>query len=293
MKLERALSIIGLDRLPKDETELNAVYRDLAKKLHPDAGGSEAAFQELGEAVEYLKRALLLLNQRVQTKMRTEDALARKRAILRDQMLRRRAEEDRLRNEQAQKWIIGLIVVIAVVGLWFLAQPKINHWMIERNRVERMAEVIRLDNQRTYTIAWTYNGQRFEKDINGRFIDGSWIIGPAGMPMLPGAKFVVAFNAENPNYYELLDQYIHTETAEVYFSMVKTTLAEYMGTINRDPDVVCLYWALLDEFGVDGIAHLHFRELPMRKNWFHNERTFKALAESPRFQELYRSCRLP
>ena len=55
------------------------------------------------------------------------------------------------------------------------------------------------------------------KDINGRFIDGSWIIGPAGMPMLPGAKFVVAFNAENPNYYELLDQYIHMETARGIF----------------------------------------------------------------------------
>lgn len=293
MKLERALSIIGLDRLPKDEAELNAVYRELAKKLHPDAGGSEAAFQELGEAVEYLKRALLLLNQRVQTKTRTEDALARKRAILREQMLRRRAEEDRLRNQQAQKWTIGLVVVLAVAGLWFMAQPKINHWMIERNRVERMAEVIRLDNQRTYTIEWTYNGKRFEKDINGRFIDGSWIVGPAGMPMLPGAKFVVAFNAENPNYYELLDQYIHTETAEIYFAMTKQTLANYMGTLDGDPDVVCLYWALLDEYGVDGIAHLHFRELPMRKNWSHNERTFNALAESSRFQELYRSCRLP
>ena len=293
MKLERALSIIGLDRLPKDEAELNAVYRELAKKLHPDAGGSEAAFQELGEAVEYLKRALVLLNQRVQTKTRTEDALARKRAILREQMLRRRAEEDRLRNQQAQKWTIGLVVVLAVAGLWFMAQPKINHWMIERNRVERMAEVIRLDNQRTYTIEWTYNGKRFEKDINGRFIDGSWIVGPAGMPMLPGAKFVVAFNAENPNYYELLDQYIHTETAEIYFAMTKQTLANYMGTLDGDPDVVCLYWALLDEYGVDGIAHLHFRELPMRKNWSHNERTFNALAESSRFKELYRSCRLP
>ena len=240
MKLERALSIIGLDRLPKDEMELNAVYRDLAKKLHPDTGGSEAAFQELGEAVEYLKRALLLLNQRVQTKTRTEDALARKRAILREQMLRRRAEEDRLRNEQAQKWIIGLIVVLAVVGLWFLAQPKINYWMIERTRVERMAEVIRLDNQRTYTIAWTYNGQRFEKDINGRFIDGFWIIGPAGMPMLPGAKFVVAFNAENPNYYELLDQYIHMETAEVK-TMGENDLGGTYRNHEPHPDVVCLY----------------------------------------------------
>jgi hypothetical protein len=156
-----------------------------------------------------------------------------------------------------------------------------------------MAEVIRLDNHRSYTIEWTYKGKRFEKDINGRFIDGSWIVGPAGMPMLPGAKFVVAFNAENPNYYELLDQYIHTETAEIYFAMTKQTLANYMGTLDSDPDVVCLYWALLDEYGVDGIAHLHFRELPMRKNWSHNERTFNVLAESPRFQELYRSCRLP
>lgn len=290
MKLEKALAILGMDRLPQDEAELNAVYRDLAKKLHPDAGGSEEAFQELGEAVDYLKRALLLLNQRVQTKTRTEDALAQKRAILREQMLRRRAEEDRIRNQQATRWIIGLVVVMAIVGIWFLLQPRINRWMIERNRTETMAKVVRLDNERTYTIAWEFNGQVYEKDINGRFIDGAWIVGPAGMPMLPGAEFIVAFNKENPNFYEPLDQYIHHETAELYFTLLRPQLAEKFGLNENDPDIVCLFWGILDEYGVEGLAHVQFSNVPMRRNWSHNERTFQTLISTERFQELYRSC---
>ena len=98
MKLERALSILGLVRLPKTDEELNAVYRELAKKYHPDKGGSEAKFQELAEAVNYLKRAISLVSHRQQTKQRKEDLLAKKRAILREQMLKRRAEEDKIRN---------------------------------------------------------------------------------------------------------------------------------------------------------------------------------------------------
>ena len=293
MKLAKALSILGLNRLPENEDELNAVYKVLAKKLHPDAGGSEEAFQELGEAVNYVKRAIELIKERSREKEYTSNSLTRKRAALREQMLRRRAEEDKLRNQHAQKWIIGFLLVLTLFGLWLFFRPKINHWMVEKNKVEQMAEVVRLDFHSSYTIAWTHNGQRYEKEINGRFIDGIWIVGPAGMPILPGAKFLVAFNGDNPDYFEVLDQFIHTETAEKYFSLVKKSLSRYLQTSENDPEVECLFWRLLDEYGVDGIAHLHFRELPMRKNWSHNQRTFNTIAESPRFQELYRSCLFP
>lgn len=293
MKLAKALSILGLDRLPQNEDELNAAYKVLAKKLHPDAGGSEEAFQELGEAVEYIKRAIEALAERSRKKENSNNYVTRKRAVLREQILRQRAEEDRLRNQHAQKWIIGFLVVLTLFGLWLFFQPKINHWMVEKNKVEQMAEVVRIDYHNSYTIAWTYNGQRYEKEINGRFIDGMWIVGPAGMPILPGAKFIVAFNGDNPDYFEVLDQFIHTETAEKYFSLVKRSLSQYLQTSENDPQVECLYWRLLDEYGVDGIAHLHFRELPMRKNWSHNQGTFNAIAESARFKELYRSCLLP
>jgi len=293
VKLERALSILGLVRLPKTDEELNAVYRELAKKHHPDKGGSEAKFQELAEAVNYLKRAISLVSHRQQTKQRKEDLLAKKRAILREQMLKRRAEEDKIRNQQAQKWIIGVIVVGCILGIWLIAKPKINHWMIEKNRQEAMAEVLRVNTQASYTISWIHDGKRYEEEIKGRFINGMWVVGTAGMPVIPGAKFIVAYNAENPAYFEVLDQFIHTETAELYYALIKANLEEYVDSMDGDTDVNCLYWKLIDEYGVDGIAHLHFRELPMRKNWSHNERTFNALAESPRFQELYRSCRLP
>ena len=293
MKLAKALSILGLDRLPQNEDELNAAYKVLAKKLHPDTGGSEEAFQELGEAVEYIKRAIEVLTERSRNKENSNNYVTRKRAVLREQMLRQRAEEDRLRNQHAQKWIIGFLVVLTLFGLWLFFQPKINHWMVEKNRVEQMAEVVRIDYHNSYTIAWTHNGQRYEKEINGRFIDGIWIVGPAGMPILPGAKFIVAFNGDNPDYFEVLDQFIHTETAEKYFSLVKRSLSQYLQISENAPQVECLYWRLLDEYGVDGIAHLHFRELPMRKNWSHNQSTFNAIAESARFKELYRSCLLP
>jgi hypothetical protein len=169
-------------------------------------------------------------------------------------------------------------------------QPRFIHWMVEKERVERMATVIGTGPDRSYTISWNYQGQSFTEVLNGRFIDGKWLVGPAGMPMIKGGKYIVSFNARNPNYFELKDKYIDPETADRYFSLVKYPLAAALDLPDTDPGVVCTYWSVLDEFGVDGVAHLFFGALPMRKNWKHNERSFQALKESETFQKLYRSC---
>lgn len=293
MKITEALRILELDTLPKDEQEVSVAYKRLAKQRHPDSGGTEAAFQELGSAVEYVLRALALVDATVEkTKRRTTetDALAEKRAKMRAEMLKRRAEEDRKRNIQATWGISVILVIIVLFGVGMVIQPRFIHWMVEKERVERMATVLSTGPDRSFTIGWKYQGKSYTELLNGRFIDGKWLVGPAGMPMIKGGKYIVSFNARNPNYYELKDKYIDPETADRYFSLVKYPLAAALDLMDSDPDVVCIYWSVLDEFGVDGVAHLFFGALPMRKNWKHNERSFQALKESETFQKLYRSC---
>ena len=293
MKIAEALRILELDTLPKSEKEVSVAYKRLAKKCHPDSGGSEEAFQELGAAVDYVLRALALVDIAVEKnkkRSKESDALAEKRAKMRAEMLKRRAEEDRKRNIKAT-WAISIILVLIVlVGIGMLIRPRYIHWMVEKERVERLATIISTGPDRSYTIRWEYQGQYFTEVLNSRFIDGKWLVGPAGMPMMNGGKYIVSFNGRNPNYFELKDKYIDPETADRYFSLVKYPLAAAFDLSENDPDVVCIYWSVLDEFGVDGVAHLFFGGLPMRKNWKHNERSFQALKESDTFQKLYRSC---
>ncbi|MDA0740554.1 MAG: hypothetical protein O2862_01425 [Bacteroidetes bacterium] len=293
MKITEALRILELDTLPKDGQEVSVAYKRLAKQRHPDSGGTEAAFQELGAAVEYVLRALALVDATVEkTQRRSAEtvALAEKRAKMRAEMLKRRAEEDRKRNIQATWGISVILVIIVLFGVGMVIQPRFIHWMVEKERVERMATVLSTGPDRSFTIGWKYQGKSYTELLNGRFIDGKWLVGPAGMPMIKGGKYIVSFNARNPNYFELKDKYIDPETADRYFSLVKYPLAAALDLMDSDPDVVCIYWSVLDEFGVDGVAHLFFGALPMRKNWKHNERSFQALKESETFQKLYRSC---
>ena len=79
MKIAEALRILELDTLPKSEKEVSVAYKRLAKKCHPDSGGSEEAFQELGAAVDYVLRALALVDIAVEKnkkRSKESDALA-------------------------------------------------------------------------------------------------------------------------------------------------------------------------------------------------------------------------
>jgi len=53
--LENAYRILGLDPSASDE-EIKERYRELAKRLHPDAGGTDALFGILQMAYEQIKK---------------------------------------------------------------------------------------------------------------------------------------------------------------------------------------------------------------------------------------------
>lgn len=54
MNLNQALSFFDLKKIPS-QLELKKLYHEKAKKLHPDAGGSQASFLFLKESYDYLK----------------------------------------------------------------------------------------------------------------------------------------------------------------------------------------------------------------------------------------------
>lgn len=58
MDLPQALEIFGLSQPPKTKEDLNAIYKKLAMKKHPDHGGSTREMQELNVAKEILLKNL-------------------------------------------------------------------------------------------------------------------------------------------------------------------------------------------------------------------------------------------
>lgn len=50
--IPRCYKLLGFTTEPTSEAEIHKKYRDLARQMHPDAGGSEKAFSELRQAYD-------------------------------------------------------------------------------------------------------------------------------------------------------------------------------------------------------------------------------------------------
>lgn len=290
MKITQALNLLNLDALPNKEEEIIGAFKELAKKKHPDVGGTEEEFQELAQAKDFLIHALLTLKSSAHHVDEEADRLKRKRDAMRDAMLKRRAVEDRRRNIQAT-WGMGIILtVIGIVSAMALLRPYFVIWMVEKAPVERMATVVFSDGLDEFVVEWEFDSTKVRQTVNGRFVEGRWLVGKAGMPIIRGAEFIVTFNASNPDYFVLKDEFISPETAEMYFNLIRHPMANYMNRSLEDPQVVCMYWSVLDMYGVDGLSHFLFNGTPRRKNWSHNQRTFQTLTEDEGFQKIYKTC---
>lgn len=57
-QLDAALKVFNLADVTVSDEDLRKIYRQLAKQVHPDTGGSDKAFQRLNRANEILKEAI-------------------------------------------------------------------------------------------------------------------------------------------------------------------------------------------------------------------------------------------
>jgi len=289
VKINKALDILKLDKLPFSKDTIEEAYKRRAKALHPDIGGSEEAFKELQQAYNTALNALVIASN-VSNVTPEELALKKKRDVMREAMLKKRAQEDYLRNVQATKWIKRILFSLICLIVFFLIKPWVNSFIVERNPEERMATVVYTDRTDKFFVNWQFEGETYKKMFKGRFVEGKWLISDAGMPVMLGNNYIVRFNASNPKFAVLKDKFISPETAEVYYNIVRHSIADKLGLSLEDPAVICMYWSILDRFGVDGLAHVLFSKTPFLKNWYHNENTYKGLVASEEYQNLYRSC---
>ncbi len=63
VKINKALDILKLDKLPFSKDTIEEAYKRRAKALHPDIGGSEEAFKELQQAYDTVLKALVICFQ--------------------------------------------------------------------------------------------------------------------------------------------------------------------------------------------------------------------------------------
>jgi hypothetical protein len=103
---------------------------------------------------------------------------------MREEMLKRRAVEDHLRNVQATKWIYSILTVLGIAVLVIFVKPYINKFMVERNPIEQMGTVTYSDRTDKFTVKWNWDGTNYEKTFKGRFVDAKWLVADAGMPVI-------------------------------------------------------------------------------------------------------------
>ena len=289
MNITIALELLHLEKLPISKEKIDEAYKKRAKKLHPDVGGTEEGFKELQHAHVFAIKALELVYESKKVNP-AEDALKKKRARMREEMLKKRAVEDHKRNVQATR---GIIIVVSFIGLILLVSfllPIINRVVVERNPIEQMATVVYSDRTDKFLVQWNWDGVDYQKSFTGRFVEGRWLVSESGMPVIIGNQYVIRFNANHPSFALLKDEFISPTTAEVYFNIIRHPLSTCLNLPIEDSHVVCMYWGILDQFGVDGLADILFYNTPFRKNWYHNEGAYEELINSEEYQNLYRSC---
>ena len=67
VKINKALDILKLDKLPFSKDTIEEAYKRRAKALHPDIGGSEEAFKELQQAYDTALKALVIASNMSKT----------------------------------------------------------------------------------------------------------------------------------------------------------------------------------------------------------------------------------
>ena len=169
MKINKALDILKLDKLPFSKETIEEAYKRRAKALHPDIGGSEEAFKELQQAYDTALKALVIASN-VSKATLEELALKKKRDAMREAMLKKRAQEDYLRNVQATKWIKRILFSLICLIVFILMKPWVNSFIVERNPEERMATVVYTDRTDKFFVNWQFDGESYKKMFKGRFV---------------------------------------------------------------------------------------------------------------------------
>lgn len=300
----RYFKILGLS---PDATalEIKRAYRKKAMQYHPDRNRASDArhhFLEVLEAYEYLTGAA---NSNVKRPENTpeqefEDLMrevAQKKA---KEKYRQRVREFRKRQaeEQSKEFIRAIYVLVAIlvmVGAWYLTLCLRNYIIIVENPKENYATVVSVSPRR---IDFMYaNGEEVYRDHAYVWKSNDEMLSGSGMPIVRGDQFVIRFNAEQPEYFQLQYHHPSPRTMQRYLGLTIYKLMvlnedkwAYLGFEDRKIIAMNMARETFKEFGIEGMSNIYFAETFFLENIQNNSFTWFLFKNSTKFKELSELC---
>ncbi len=292
--------ILGLP-VNASEQEVKKAYRKLALKYHPDKnndGGSDSRFLEISEAYEMImspKSINFEKKTKEQQQKHREEELKKARARAKENLRKRYNDLKRQEEkEQSKQYLIGAYIFVSIVMLIIVSYSSYYAWFNNQayaNSDTVMGSITFVD-YRSFNIKFktaerlydlNKNGNRSFEDLNGE----------NGMPLEVGEEFLVVYNKQNPEYFDVLYEPLTKQTFRIYEQITTAKIEYYLKENNykfEEYRANCMFHLLYKEFGVDGLAHMYFFNEPLIENTDHNSWKFKSFSNQQAFINCVNFC---
>jgi hypothetical protein len=305
--MQRYYSILGIPPGASKE-EIKKAYRKKAMQYHPDRNRDRNArekFLEILEAYEFLIGGGATTRKKAPAEGQNAEQsfedimrdLAKKRA---KEKYRERVREFRRRQAEEQnkefiKAIYVLVSIIVLAGSVYLGNKLYNYLMVLSDPVERMASVYSISPRHVH-IRYTHNDTLYLQSLYVSKTRDE-MKGTTGMPLFKGDKFVVRFNASNPNHFMLFFNRVSPKTLQRYLGLATFRLIEIYerewSMLNFDEKkylASCVAGEIYRKFGLEGLSQVYYFDTFLLENTKHNSLSWFFFKQNGEYKQLLEHC---
>jgi hypothetical protein len=287
--------------------EIKKAYRRKAMQYHPDrnrAPGARRRFLEVLEAYEYL------IDNRQKPPKQSSDQSAEKDfdEIMREMAQKRAREKYRERvrefrrkqaEEQSKEFIRAIYVLVTILvltGSFYVGRQLYRYLIISMEPVETYATVVSVMPRRI-DFTYSYNGNTYRNHLYvGKTKEE--MTSRAGMPLHRGDAFVIRFNGERPDFFDVHFHRVSEETLQRYFGIVGFRLImlnhENWSGYNFDERqqlASCIISQVYTREGVEGLSQIYHAENFFLENFNYNSLSWLFFSNGDSFKELVADCK--
>ncbi len=277
-------------------------------QYHPDRNRkpeARARFLEVLEAYEYLTGERKPPSKGHAKNGKSEEEsfeeimrdLARKRA---KEKYRERVREFRRQQAEEQsreftRAIYILVSIIVMIGSFYVGSRLYNYLLITADPVETTATVFAIEPRRLH-FRFEHEGTVYRQDAYASKT-GTEMKAATGMPLFVGDKFVVRYNAGEPQYYTLFYDRVGPNTLQRYLNLVSFKLIDLYHTKwaalpyeTKKHIAYCMAREIYQEYNIEGLSHVYYAETFFLENISHNSFSWFFFKNRPAFRRLEVRC---